>query len=299
MATAQSQYNILIGKMIRESSSERGMGNRNGFKLKKLVGKKESRRRATFEEQAHPHEWIGAKRTAQLDDDKCDHGLASSDSRSCQDFAEAFVMGFVRTYKNESTLQDAFNAAVDATHDDYADVWQDSVRIEKIISYFLARGVRNILRGNINDAGIDATYACYFEEEVVTRLNNSSAHQLSSSSHSHHSQQSYYSRSDSGGTTNSSSGSHHSHRIAGLRHADEHILINFFRRRIPCSCLDERYRQIRSKVKRSAMLYCTHCYEPYYCSHECCLSFDIHGKTEDSAVSSKGSAVIRRRRATL
>ena len=278
------------------------MGNRNargGLKLKKLTGKKKERRRATFEEQPHPHphEWIGAKRTTQLDDDKCDHGLASSDARSCQDFAEAFVMGFVRTYKNESTLSDAFNAAVDATHDDYVNIWQDSVQIEKIISYFLARGARNILRGNINDAGIDAMYACYFEEEVVTRLNNS-AHQLSSSSHSHHSQRFNYSRSDSGETTNSF-GSHHSRRIAELRHADEHILINFFRRRIPCSCLDERYRQIRSKVKRSTMLYCAHCYEPYYCSHECCLSYDIHGLAEDSAASSKRSAGIRRRRATL
>jgi hypothetical protein len=293
---AQSQYNILI--VIRESSVRKTMmGNRNarGLKLKKLTGKKKERRRATFEEQPHPHEWT--KTTAQLDD-KCDHGLASSDARSCQDFAEAFVMGLVRTYKNESTLQDAFNAAVDATKGEYVDVWQDSVRIEKIISYFLARGTRNILTGNINDARIDAMYACYFEEEVVTRLNNSSAHQLSSSSHSHHSHRSYYSRSDSGGTTNSS-GSHHSRRIAELRHADEHVLINFFRRRIPCSCLDERYRQIRSKVKRSAMLYCTHCYEPYYCSHECCLSFDIHGRAEDSAASSKGSAVTRRRRATL
>ena len=61
------------------------MGNRNarGLKLKKLTGKKKERRLATFEKQPHPHEWIGAKRTTQLDD-KCDHGLASSDARSCQ-----------------------------------------------------------------------------------------------------------------------------------------------------------------------------------------------------------------------
>lgn len=69
-------------------------------------------------------------------------------------------------------------------------------------------------------------------------------------------------------------------------HADIHTLVSFFRRNIPCSCLDEKYKEVKSVtrvglchnpncslpghlVKRRKMLYCTRCGTTNYCSREC------------------------------
>lgn len=60
----------------------------------------------------------------------------------------------------------------------------------------------------------------------------------------------------------------------------------FFRKRIPCSCLDEKYKEVRSITKmgfccnlhcqlpnkmtvRSKMVYCVRCRKANYCSREC------------------------------
>jgi hypothetical protein len=70
---------------------------------------------------------------------------------------------------------------------------------------------------------------------------------------------------------------------------DEHTLVQFFRKQIPCSCLDEKYKEVKSITKmgicfnddcplpdkmavRSKMFQCTGCCDGYnvsYCSREC------------------------------
>ena len=73
-----------------------------------------------------------------------------------------------------------------------------------------------------------------------------------------------------------------------LLEADEHTLIQFFRKQIPCSCLDEKYKEVKSIPKmgicynpecplpgrraiRSKMFRCTGCIDQHvsYCSREC------------------------------
>ena len=78
-------------------------------------------------------------------------------------------------------------------------------------------------------------------------------------------------------------------KMMELLDADDHTLVQFFRKQIPCSCLDEKYKEVKSITKmgicfspqcplpgkmavRSKMLYCTRCINGRnvsYCSREC------------------------------
>eukprot|EP00985_Skeletonema_marinoi_P003306 scaffold1383_cov79-Skeletonema_marinoi.AAC.1 len=68
--------------------------------------------------------------------------------------------------------------------------------------------------------------------------------------------------------------------------ADDHTLVSFYRKRISCTCLAKKYKEVKSikkmgycnnekcplpggKVERSKMLYCTRCSVAYYCSRDC------------------------------
>jgi hypothetical protein len=68
--------------------------------------------------------------------------------------------------------------------------------------------------------------------------------------------------------------------------ADEHTLVKYLRKNIPCKCLDEKYKEVKSitkmgvcfnsqcsipdrMVERKSMLYCTRCRQVNYCSAEC------------------------------
>ena len=68
--------------------------------------------------------------------------------------------------------------------------------------------------------------------------------------------------------------------------ADDHTLVSYYRKRISCSCLDEKYKEVKSvkkmgrcynlnchhpdgRVERSKMFSCTRCGVANYCSVEC------------------------------
>jgi len=75
-------------------------------------------------------------------------------------------------------------------------------------------------------------------------------------------------------------------KVEDLFYADEHTLVSFLRKHIPCSCLDKKYKEVRStakmsgcynehcslpdrKVERSKANPCSRCRSAYYCSREC------------------------------
>mmetsp|Transcript_8640 Transcript_8640/g.12390 ORF Transcript_8640/g.12390 Transcript_8640/m.12390 type:complete len:146 (+) Transcript_8640:1871-2308(+) len=75
-------------------------------------------------------------------------------------------------------------------------------------------------------------------------------------------------------------------KIKELYSADIHTLVGFQRKRIPCSCVDEKYKEVKSIPKiglccnpgcplpggmteRSLTMCCSRCREANYCSREC------------------------------
>ena len=66
---------------------------------------------------------------------------------------------------------------------------------------------------------------------------------------------------------------------------DEHTVVKFYRRRIPCSCLEKTYEQVKTmtkmgacygpkcpsngQVERSKTFYCSRCRNVTYCSRDC------------------------------
>ena len=75
-------------------------------------------------------------------------------------------------------------------------------------------------------------------------------------------------------------------KIKELFVADEHTLVRYIQKHIPCSCLDAKYEEVRGVKKiglcsnpqckipdhvaeRSTMLCCTRCRRVNYCSAEC------------------------------
>lgn len=85
---------------------------------------------------------------------------------------------------------------------------------------------------------------------------------------------------------------------------DQHTLVKYLRENIPCSCLDEKYKQVKSitkmgncfnkdcpkggKVKRSTMLFCTRCRLVNYCSSACQkANWQVHKVDCDAHIAAK------------
>ena len=76
-------------------------------------------------------------------------------------------------------------------------------------------------------------------------------------------------------------------KVVELENADDHTLVKYYRKHIPWSCLDQKYKEVknvtkmgicyhphcglpnRKKVERCKMFYCTRCGDINYCSIEC------------------------------
>ena len=145
--------------------------------------------------------------------------------------------------------------AEDATKDEFAEVWIDSAKMDMARSYFLNRGADYILDGRNNNARANACVARFFEEYIAVEFHKTQA-------------------------------LFHVPKIEEIYQADLHTLVKFLRRRIPCSCLDEKYEEVKSitkigvchnpqcsfpnrMVERSKTMYCSRCRCATYCSREC------------------------------
>ena len=159
--------------------------------------------------------------------------------------------------KGGLSFSDCLIAAKNATWDQYADVWKDSMKLEMAISVCLCVGTDAILgnRGSCNSAIIFAAYARFFEQYIAVEVKHTQA---------------LYNWPKIGETYN----------------ADLHTLVKFFRHRNFCSCLDEKYEEVKhvakmgrcfnpqcsipnGDVERSKAKYCSRCRNATYCSREC------------------------------
>ena len=138
-----------------------------------------------------------------------------------------------------------------AKHPDFLEA---PIHCEWIISHFISEGTRCLLRGDVQAARGNAYFACCFEQ-----LKNLMA---------------------KGRMLNAP-------KLTKMFNADEHTLCSYFRNRIPCSCLCQMYKEVKSvtktdmcwnikckqpdrfKVDRSVMTCCRRCRQACYCSSEC------------------------------
>ncbi len=182
--------------------------------------------------------------------ENCDHGYnpsSLSEDHFYRDFMEHFMTCFIN-FSEGDTISEAFRS-VEAKI-------TSSPNIECINSCFFAHGTKLILDGNCDVARVHAALAKCF---IMVRDRISSPH--------------YSPHVDVV-------------KMMELLDADEQTLVQFFRKKIPCSCLDEKYKEVKAITKmgicinedcplpdrraiRSSMLCCTRCNFGHYCSRKC------------------------------
>ncbi len=184
---------------------------------------------------------------------QCLHGsfLLNVEEKILQEFIYAFIAAGALT--TSALLADTFDAAYQATKDEYSDVYDSEM--DAVISTLLSKGTDFVLDGDSDAAHFHAVLACCFDEWTAVTVHESKAFM-------------------------------NWPKIVELYHADDHTLVQYFRKRIPCSCLDGTYKKVKSvkkmgccynpncsqharKVERSKMLCCSRCGIANYCSREC------------------------------
>eukprot|EP00984_Skeletonema_dohrnii_P007856 scaffold2899_cov85-Skeletonema_dohrnii-CCMP3373.AAC.12 len=191
----------------------------------------------------------------------CNHGfdpLSETDSM-CFQYANAFREAY--NYKNRQDCDANLSSCLIAAHkattlDRFADLWNDSAKMEIVISYYLSEGTQYVLEGNFGDARTCTVFARYLEQCTAVELKQTQA------------------------LVNWG-------KICEANiPLDIHTVVKFFRRRIPCRCLDKKYEQVKGfkklghcynpdcpinygQVERSKTFYCSRCRNVTYCSREC------------------------------
>eukprot|EP00984_Skeletonema_dohrnii_P009848 scaffold3797_cov91-Skeletonema_dohrnii-CCMP3373.AAC.3 len=189
-----------------------------------------------------------------IDSLPCKHGF---DPFLEGDVCDRFLSLYSSTFDASSgNMIDAILDAMAAVDKKYPEILYDSLKMKEILSYFSTEGTQQILKGDGNYAARTiAAVIIMFEEFIASKVNKTKAIvQLQ--------------------------------KLKEILLADDHTLVSFFRKRISCTCLDKKHKEVKSitkmgicnndkcplpggKVERSKMLYCTRCRYAHYCSRDC------------------------------
>jgi hypothetical protein len=197
------------------------------------------------------------KAKERIDGSKCKHGYDPSliEERFCNNFMVKFMNAYNTSRKRfggDRSLAEAFDNTLGKPCPKGP---KEIATMERAASFCLSVGTQNVLDGYDDRARQDASFGCFFLEIIPTVML---------------------------GTKDQLDWP----KIIELHDADEHSLISFFRKRIPCKCLDKKYKEVKSmkkmglcynpacglpnrKAERSTMLQCTQCRIANYCSREC------------------------------
>ena len=191
----------------------------------------------------------------------CSHGadagsFSSISTDICFHLATRFEGAFSSASKDsDRSLWEMIEGARDATMDEFSEVWKDSAKMKTVMSHLLCDGVQFILDGKDGDARVFATLIRYLEQYIAVELHETQA-------------------------------LFNCPKIGETYLADDHTLVKFFWKRIPCSCLDEKYQEVKhitkkgccynpqcsipgKTVERRQTKYCSRCRCATYCSREC------------------------------
>eukprot|EP00984_Skeletonema_dohrnii_P030943 scaffold22845_cov85-Skeletonema_dohrnii-CCMP3373.AAC.2 len=200
---------------------------------------------------------------------ECTHGCDCETFNPNRPLLFSFSQKFVHKCSAiGGTIGRKFQVVYRATMQEYSHVWNDPIIMKYTTSFFLAVGAQQSIIGNYNAARLYAAIAYCFEQHISTTLcgkdnrkaiNWPKVNEL------------YFD-------------------------PDEHTLISFFRKRIRCSCLDKKYKEVKSiaklgvccnlmcrhpegKVERSTMKCCSRCHLANYCSRKCQVeNWPVHKK---------------------
>ena len=189
---------------------------------------------------------------------ECKHGYEPrkpEDHAIIDDFCKEFWLGF-HSLDNREELE--IGKCIEAAHEainqkKYPGLWSDSTKLELVISWYLLYATQNAIEGNLTVARIFAFLAHHLQDYINVH------------------------RDENRGITTFL-------LQYDLLYTDEHTLVKYLRKNIPCACLDEKYKEVKSitkmglcwnekcnqhMMKRSSMMCCTGCRHAVYCSREC------------------------------
>ena len=146
--------------------------------------------------------------------------MAQQCNNGCEPLPEGSdCAGFVNTFIDEYGLnrdEHLLTATINATNaanEKYPDVMRDSVKAGWILSYFLAT-----LGGENDYARTNASIAIFFEQMIAIAIHKTQA------------------------TLNHA-------KMMEMLCGDERTLVKYLRKRIPCNCLAEKYKEVKSITK--------------------------------------------------
>ena len=190
----------------------------------------------------------------------CTHGYNPSpaEARFCEEYLLEYINALKAARDRGDSVGDCLIEAFKVVAKTYPRVLINESYLKLVISRCLADGTKFILDGNCNQARFYAAFTKDFERMIAVVVNE----------------------------TKKTSDRFDVAKLAELLDADEHTLVQFYRKQIRCKCLDERYKEVKSITKmgmcmnkdcplpnqravRSKMLYCTRCRVVNYCSREC------------------------------
>ena len=200
----------------------------------------------------------------------CNHGF---DPLPENHVGVAFFKSFCNEHDacsaSKSHLHKLFEHIYEAMKITYAEVWNDPDLLKWAAFHFINYGVDKILEGNCQAVAVGQSAMCssFFEQWAAEVIYQNETQKASF----------HWDIFDTlcDWTT-----------LSELCMGDEHTLVSFFRKRIPCKCLEKKYKEVKSiakigfchnpkcslpgnKTVRSAMFYCTQCRNVNYCSREC------------------------------
>lgn len=192
----------------------------------------------------------------QINGTVCLHGYhppTGADDRIVREFIQAYLEEYNDEDKWDRNLKTALKGSFETTFEKYAAVWTNLEKLEWVISCILFVATKHVLNGNMSQACINVCVGNFFEQHVAVTFRHSQP------------------------TIEEA-------KMLELSNADSHTLVSYLRKRIPCSCLDKKYKEVKhikktgeccspycpdARVERSKMLVCTRCRRAFYCSREC------------------------------
>ena len=205
----------------------------------------------------------------------CTHG-ADTLSLKKDSIVFQFVHAFGKVFNEAVKRGDLHDLATakNATINEFVEVWKDATMMEMAMSFLLCKGTQDILEGELFDARKSAIFVRYLQQHISVELKEIEALPKWP-------------------------------KINDTYVADDHTLVKFFRHRIPCSCLDEKYEEVKHitkmgfcnnlecsvpgrRVERSKTKYCSRCRNASYCSSECqAAAWKIHKPFCDKCAAGK------------